>query len=126
MSGTPTADQLNDHDPDPPERQAVQGLDLPEGYVIPAPYALTPGGVFAERATTKEGDANRVRITWAPLLPVRVLTDPNGDQVVELAWRDGYRWVRRLVPKSTMKSGRKLVAALGDADLPVCTPVRPA
>ena len=45
--------------------------------------------------------------------------DPDGDHLVELAWRDGPRWVSRLIRRAVTKSGRKLVAEAGDAGLPV-------
>jgi Domain of unknown function (DUF927)/Cch helix turn helix domain len=119
MTDTPNADAfMGEHDPEPPGKQAIAGLELPDGYVIPAPYVVEPGGVFVEKPS-KEGETVTIRVTWGPLLPVRVYTDPGGDQLVELVWRDGPRWVRRLVPRSVAKSGRKLVAVLGDANLPV-------
>lgn len=45
---------------------------------------------------------------------MRVYFDPEGDQFVELAWRDGAQWVSRLIRRSLTKSGRKLVAEAGD------------
>jgi hypothetical protein len=96
----------------------VAGRDdspLPGGYVIPEPYLVTPDGIHL----LKGDGSGPVRVTWAWLFPVRVYVDPDGDQLVELAWRDGHQWVSRLVRRSLTKSGRKLIAETGDAGLPV-------
>ena len=91
------------------------GCPLPEGYVIPEPYLVAPDGLHLVRADGSE----RMRVTWAWLFPVRVYVDPDGDHLVELAWRDDHRWVTRLIRRSLTKSGRKLVTEVGDAGLPV-------
>ena len=88
---------------------------LPEGYVIPEPYIIEPDGVHL----MKDDGAGYARVAWAWLFPVRVYVDPDGDQLVELAWRDGPRWVTRLIRRSLTKSGRKLIAEAGDAGLPM-------
>ena len=88
---------------------------LPEGYVIPEPYIIEPDGVHL----VKDDGAGYARVAWAWLFPVRVYVDPDGDQLVELAWRDGPRWVTRLIRRSLTKSGRKLIAEAGDAGLPM-------
>ena len=67
----------------------------------------------------KDDGAGYARVAWAWLFPVRVYVDPDGDQLVELAWRDGRRWVTRLIRRSLTKSGRKLSPRPGDAGLPV-------
>lgn len=90
---------------------------LPEA-VCPDGYEIEAGGVYALRAD-KAGSPVRVRVTWAPLFPVHVYAAPDGDQLVELAWYDRGHWTRRIVPRSVAKSGRRLVAQLGDAGLPV-------
>src|SRR6266513_5615083 len=46
-------------------------------------------------------------------------SDVCSSDLVELAWRDGPRWVSRLIRRAVTKSGRKLVAEAGDAGLPV-------
>lgn len=92
-----------------------ENCPLPEGYVIPEPYLVAPDGVHVVKGDGSE----RVRVTWAWLFPVRVYVDPDGDQLVELAWRDRNRWVTRLVRRAITKSGRKLVTEVGDAGLPV-------
>jgi hypothetical protein len=89
---------------------------LPDG-VCPEGYEVVPGGVSALRLA-KDGSPVRARVTWAPLYPVHIFVAPDGDQLVELAWWDGKRWTRRIVLRSVAKSGRRLVAQLGDAGLP--------
>jgi hypothetical protein len=91
------------------------GCPLPENYVIPEPYLVAEDGVYLLR---DDGDG-QARVTWGWLFPVRIYVDPAGDQLVELAWRDGHRWVSRLIRRAIAKSGRKLVAEVGDAGLPV-------
>ena len=93
----------------------LDGCPLPEGYVVPEPYLVTPDGIHQ----LKGDGSGMARVAWAWLFPVRVFADPDGDQLVELAWRDGRRWVSRLVRRSITKSGRKLIAEAGDAGLPV-------
>ena len=88
---------------------------LPDAYVIPEPYLVTADGIHLVR----DDGAGFVRVAWAWLFPVGVYVDPDGDQLVELAWRDGPRWVSRLIRRAVTKSGRKLVAEAGDAGLPV-------
>ena len=88
---------------------------LPEDYVIPEPYIVAADGIHL----LKDDGAGHARVAWAWLFPVRVYVDPDGDHLVELAWRDGGRWVSRLVRRAITKSGRKLVAEVGDAGLPV-------
>lgn len=94
-----------------PDMSWAKGIELPDGFTLPAGYDVTPGGVFAT------GDFGG-QVTYAPLIPVEIYVDPDGDQAVRLAWRDGWRWVYRTVPRSTAKSGRRLVAELGNAAFP--------
>jgi hypothetical protein len=91
--------------------------DLLPDAVCPEGYEIEAGGVYALRAA-KDGSPIRMRVAWAPLFPVHVFAAPDGDQLVELAWYDQGRWTRRIVPRSVAKSGRRLVAQLGDAGLP--------
>ena len=87
---------------------------LPDGYVIPEPYIVASDGIHLMK-----DDGAYARVAWSWLFPIRVYVDPDGDQLVELAWRDGRRWVTRLIRRSLTKSGRKLIAEAGDAGLPV-------
>lgn len=90
--------------------------EVPPRYRIPDGYDITDHGVFSVKET-KDGE-QRIRVTYAPLLPVGVFVDPAGGQMLELVWKDHNRWVNRVVPRSIAKSGRKLITALGDAGLP--------
>jgi Domain of unknown function (DUF927) len=88
---------------------------LPYGYQMPGDYLARPdGGIWF-----MGGRWGPSRCTWAWLFPVTVYVDPDGAQWVELVWRDHDRWISRLVRKAITKSGRKLVAEMGDAALPV-------
>jgi len=93
----------------------LEDCPLPDGYVIPEPYIVAPDGIPLRR----DDGAGYARVAWSWLFPVRVYVDPEGDQLVELAWRDGCRWVCRLIRRAVTKSGRKLVNEAGDAGLPV-------
>jgi hypothetical protein len=103
----------------PPDRGIGLVLDadecpLADGYRIPDDYLVTTDGIWY--LTGRWGPS---RAAWAWLFPVRVYLDPAGDQWLELTWRDSGRWVSRLVRRSVAKSGRKLIAEVGDAGLPV-------
>ena len=104
----------------PPDRglEAVKragDCPLSDGYMVPEPYIVADDGIHL----VKHDGSGYARVTWAWLFPVRVFVDPAGDQLVELVWRDGRRWVSRLVRRAITKSGRKLVTEVGDAGLPV-------
>jgi Domain of unknown function (DUF927) len=88
---------------------------LPYGYQMPSDYLARPDGGIWYMA----GRWGPCRVSWAWLFPIAVYVDPDGAQWIELAWRDHDRWVNRLVRKAIAKSGRKLVAEMGDAALPV-------
>jgi hypothetical protein len=93
---------------------AHDGCPLPDGYQIPGDYEVRPDGIWY-----LEGRWGPCRAAWAWLFPVCVYIDPNGNQWLELAWRDERRWVSRLVRRSITKSGRKLITETGDAGMPV-------
>jgi len=97
----------------------LDGSPVPENYAIPEPYEVDAGGVWRSVEGGEDQGASRVRVAWAALLPVGILRAPDGAEEVELAWWRPPRWVRRAVPRSVAKSGRRLVAALGDQGLPV-------
>lgn len=87
---------------------------LPAGYQVPEDYVVTADGILH-----LAGRWGPSRVSYAWLFPVQIYIDPDGDQWVELTWRDHGKWVSRLVRKSVSKSGRKLVGEVGDAGLPV-------
>lgn len=88
-------------------------------YVIPKPYGLDHDGVWSIREDDKGEVLSRTRIAFAPLAVTRVFIDPDSEQLVELAWRDGHRVVARTVPRAVAKSGRLLVRTLGNAGIPI-------
>ncbi|MGH3414861.1 MAG: DUF927 domain-containing protein [Actinocrinis sp.] len=85
---------------------------------LPDPFEVDDAGVYVVKET-RDGETTRVRVCWAPLLVVRVFADPAGQQLVELAWWARRRWVRCIVPRLAVASGKRLVLALGNAGLPV-------
>lgn len=87
--------------------------DIPEGFTVPEPYYITPDGVW------KRGEKGDTRITYAPLVPVATYTDPDGRELLALAWQHRGRWVIHHVARSAAKSVRKLVQLLGDLGFPV-------
>lgn len=93
-------------------------LNAPDRYEIEPPYEVDRHGVWMVRPG-ESGDSIRTRIATAPLLVVRVFTDPAGDQLIELAWKDGPIAVTRTVPRAIAKSGRALIKALGNAGIPI-------
>lgn len=98
-------------------RRLAKELELPPGYRLPQRYEIDQDGVWEHR--TVKDDSRCDRVISAPLVLTRVFMDPAGLQMVEIAWRDRKRWVRRVVPRSAMVSGKTLVTALADAGLPV-------
>jgi hypothetical protein len=91
------------------------GCPLPEGYRVPAPYYVRRDGIWWIPPSPRR----EPRVTWAWLFPVGSYIDPDGDQWLELAWRDRSRWVTRLVRRAVTKNGRKLITEVGDAGLPI-------
>ncbi|MDJ0345955.1 DUF927 domain-containing protein [Streptomyces sp. H10-C2] len=94
-----------------------EGDEAAVKYRCPTGYRVNHSGVWAVKET-KDGEI-LIRVTYAPLIVRAIFTDPDGDQTVELAWTDRGRVVTRIVARSIAKRGRHLVAALGDAGLPV-------
>jgi hypothetical protein len=90
---------------------------LPEGYREPKGYRITRTGIWQQREDPRTG-TQETRVAYAPIVPIGVLIDPTGAQILQLAWLDGVKWITKVVPRSVAKSGRKLIAVLGDAGLP--------
>lgn len=90
--------------------------EIPDGFLIPLGWKCDQYGMH-KVVERRDGPVD-VRIAYGPVLPVATHSDPDGSQLVELVWFDGIRWVNRLVPRSTAKAGKRLVAALGDAGFP--------
>lgn len=91
--------------------------DIPGGYKTPAGWICDEHGIH-KLVERRDGGMVEVRVAYGPIIPVATHTDPDGAQLVELLWNDGRRWVNRLVPRSIAKSGKKLIAATGDAGFP--------
>ncbi len=89
---------------------------LPSGYREPSGYKVSRTGIWFVRED--RNGPQETRVAYAPIVPVRILIDPGGTQILQLAWLDGARWVTKVVPRAVAKSGRKLIAVLGDAGLP--------
>jgi hypothetical protein len=91
---------------------------LPSDFKVPDGYVVRRDGVW-----TTEDDKPKAPVTGGPVVPVAVFMDPDGTQLVQLVWLDrgdkGDVWVTRTVPRGVVKSGRRLVTALGDVGLPV-------
>lgn len=87
-------------------------------FLIPAEYEVDFSGV-RRLAIGRDGAQVPIQVAYAPFAPVRIHESFDGDQWVELAWTDGNRTVYQTVPRSVAKSGRKLVTALGDKNIPV-------
>lgn len=110
--------------PEPDDEEDIRSLVLarigaPERYVIPRPYELNLDGVWTQPTGRDGMPLPKVRIAFAPLIVLRLFTDPSGEQLVELAWADGTAAVSRTVARSIAKSGRKLVQTLGNAGIPI-------
>lgn len=95
----------------------VPELEDHHAYKVPDGYEINQHGVWLIQ-NTKEGPKS-IRVAWGPLLISRMFTDPDGEQLVELAWRDRNRTVAGLVPRAATRSGKKLIAALGNSGFPV-------
>jgi hypothetical protein len=111
-------------------------LPVPEQYVIPETYEVTSEGVFTVKMRPANDNDYALgheiilqngqpyvrelkQFASAPFLPVGVLRDADGNELLELRWGH-YGEVRsQAIPRSIAKSGRKLVPALGDVGFPV-------
>jgi uncharacterized protein DUF927 len=91
---------------------------IPEGCIVPTGWEIDEFGIH-KIVDRRSGDSVSVRVAYGPVLPVATHVDPDGAQLVDLWWHDGRRWINRLVPRAVARSGKKLVAAVGGAGLPV-------
>ncbi len=90
--------------------------DIPDQFTIPHGWTCDLSGIH-RLAETRNG-VLPLRVTYGPVIPVAVHSDPEGAQLVELVWHDGRHWVNRLVARSVAKSGKKLIALYGDYGMP--------
>src|SRR6266511_217602 len=115
-------------------------LPLPVGYQIPDEYELNGGGVFRVKwdvandpkklaiakmagKEIREVDGlfevkTLIPVTPAPVAPVRVFRDFDGNELLELAWLHTGQVVRRFFPREVVKDGRALVKVAGAAGFP--------
>lgn len=94
----------------------VPGLIDRNKYQVPHGYKVSSTGVW-QTIVLKDRDVT-VPVTWAPVLVSKLLTDPDGNQFVELVWKDRARIVAAIVSRAIIRSGRKLVSALGGFGFP--------
>lgn len=100
----------------------ADGLEvLPAGWVCPARYQIKRSGVYKLPVASADDDVDRepMQIAYGPVVPVRVFTDPDGRQMIDLAFHGTFGWTVKSVDRSIARSGRRLVATLGDDGLPV-------
>jgi hypothetical protein len=90
---------------------------IPAGFTIPTGYKMDLLGIH-KVVERRGGERVDVRVAYGPVITVATYVDPDGSQLVELVWWDGHRWVNKLVPRAVAKSGKRLVAALGDSGFP--------
>lgn len=91
---------------------------IPEGFLVPQGWKIDRQGI-RKVVQRRDGDTSDVRVSYGPVLPVATHVDPDGDQLIELVWHDGIRWVTRPVLRAVARAGKKLVATLGNAGFPV-------
>ena len=61
-----------------------------------------------------------MRVAYGPILITGTYTDPEDQSMADVAWlTDEGRWQTRTVPRLVTRSGKRLLAALGDEGLPV-------
>lgn len=85
------------------------------GCTVPRGYQIQASGV--QQATGKD-DPAWARITYAPMVVTAAYEDPDGEQSVQLAWKDLGRTVSKVVARDVAKRGRELVKVLGSAGAP--------
>jgi hypothetical protein len=93
--------------------------DLPDGWRVPVGYRVTSGGVWREPPPS-DSDVEREprQISTGPILTVRFLIDPDGNELADLAWRGTFGWQVRPVERFLTSSGKRLIAALANAGMP--------
>lgn len=99
-----------------------EGLDsFPAGWRCPPGWVVTRSGVSREgREDPNTGEAGPpVRVAYGPILVTSTYTDPDDQNMADVAWlTDDGRWQTRTVPRLVTRSGKRLLAALGDEGLP--------
>jgi len=98
------------------EMQASSLVD--ERYDFPEGTVVSLSGVYRVNKNKETGQEILVKVFSGPILVVGTWRDFYGGSLMELAWFSR-GWVRRVVPWSVAKDGRRLVDALGDDGFPV-------
>ncbi|MCP2340197.1 DUF927 domain-containing protein [Actinomadura rupiterrae] len=93
--------------------QELPGCPVDDGYVIPDPYTIAVDAIWRWRI-----DGPPERVAWGPVLVTRVYADPDGEELVELAWWHRHHWRTATTARAVAKSGRMLVRELGGRGLP--------
>lgn len=99
-------------------RAVAEVLALTDRPRVPEGWSVTKKGVFLVRPGKGDQGPTYERITTTPLVITRILTAPDNEQSVELAWTVQGRPVRHVIPHAVAKRGRELVKALGALGLP--------
>lgn len=93
---------------------------------VPNPYRVDNQGVaIIKRARNKETGQMEVvgvtRIATAPILPVRILFAPDGEELIEITWWHAMygRVVSEVVSRAVASKGRRLVEELRPKGFPV-------
>lgn len=95
---------------------------LPEGHRMPFGYENRADGVFrVVPQTDKQGNPlpdKLIRVSYGPLMVTTRYVSPDGEEWYDLGWFDGRRPVVRRVDGVTVRSGRAVIHALGNAGIP--------
>lgn len=93
---------------------------------VPNPYRVDNQGVAViKRAKNRDTGLMEIvsitRIATAPILPVRVLFAPDGEELIEITWWHAMRRcvVSEVVPRAVASKGRRLVEELRPKGFPV-------
>jgi hypothetical protein len=96
--------------------------DLPDGWRCPVGWEISRGGILREgRISPETGEPGTpVRTAYGPVIVTATFTDPDCQKMADVAWlTDGGTWRSRTVPRLVTRSGKRLLATLGDEGLPV-------
>ncbi|MCP2337874.1 DUF927 domain-containing protein [Actinomadura rupiterrae] len=91
----------------------LSGCPVDADYQMPEDYTIAPKAIWRWRI-----DGPPERVGWGPVLITRIYADPDGEELVELAWWHREHWRTATVARAVAKSGRMLVRELGGRGLP--------
>lgn len=88
---------------------------FPEGWRVPEGWTVSSAGIWREGGLDKPD----LRVTYGPVLVVRTYTDPDHQQMADVAWQtESGAWRLRTVPRLVTRSGTRTLKALGDEGFP--------